>query len=200
MARPKGFDQTAVLDHAVDAFWEHGYTGTPVQELCDAMGLHPGSLYTAFGDKRALFLTALDRYADTVSRQAIERIERAPDGLAGIRAYFDHLITAMIDGKRRWGCLVTNSTAELALHDPDVAARVKLHLARVEAAFASAVARAQACGELKQVKSHQAAAFLVCLVQGLNVVAKTKPDRRVLQDIVDVALRGLGGSTTVGRR
>ena len=65
------------------------------------------------------------RYVDTVSRQAIERIGSGHSGLSGIRSYFDHLIAAMLDGKRRWGCLITNSVAELALHDPDVAARVK---------------------------------------------------------------------------
>jgi TetR/AcrR family transcriptional regulator, transcriptional repressor for nem operon len=191
MARTKEFDEAAVLDHAVDTFWEHGFDGTAVQDLCAAMGLNPGSLYGAFGDKRALFLAALDRYVDTVSGQALERIGSGHSGLTGIRSYFDYLIAAMLDGKRRWGCLITNSAAELALHDPDVAARVKLHLARIESAFASALARAHASGELAEGIGAQGATFLVCLVQGLNILAKTKPERQVLEGVVDFTLKAL---------
>jgi TetR/AcrR family transcriptional repressor of nem operon len=200
MARPKEFDEATVLDEAVDAFWERGFDGTAVQDLCAAMGLNPGSLYGTFGDKRALFLAALDRYVDTVSRQAIERIDAADSGMAGIRAYFDQLISAMLGGKRRWGCLITNSAAELALHDPDVAARVKLHLARIESAFASALARAQASGEVVGGAGPQSATFLVCLVQGLNILAKTKPERRVLEGVVDVALKALASPGSRTRR
>ena len=83
------------------------------------------------------------------------------------------------------------SAAELALHDPDVAARVKLHLARIESAFASGLARAQASGELAEGGGPQTATFLVCLVQGLNILAKTKPERRVLEGVVDVAFKAL---------
>ena len=200
MGRPKEFDEAAVLDHAMDTFWEHGFDGTAVHDLCAAMRLNPGSLYGAFGDKRALFLAALDRYVVTVSRQAIERIEGADSGMAGLRAYFDHLIAAILGGKRRWGCLVTNSAAELALHDPDVAARVKLHLARIESAFAGALARAQASGEVVGGSAPLMAAFLVCLVQGLNILAKTKPERRVLEGVVDVALKALVNPESRTRR
>jgi TetR/AcrR family transcriptional repressor of nem operon len=200
MARPKEFDEATVLDEAVDAFWERGFDGTVVQDLCAAMGLNPGSLYGTFGDKRALFLAALDRYVDTVSRQAIERIGGGHSGLTGIRSYFDHLIAAMLDGKRRWGCLITNSAAELALHDPDVAARVKLQLARIESAFASALARAQAAGELAEGAGPHGAAFLVCLVQGLNILAKIKPERRALEGVVEVALKALTSPGSRTRR
>ncbi|HET9664675.1 MAG TPA: helix-turn-helix domain-containing protein, partial [Burkholderiales bacterium] len=62
MSRPREFDSSAALDRAVDTFWARGYDGTAVQDLCSAMDLNPGSLYGAFGDKRALFLAALDRY------------------------------------------------------------------------------------------------------------------------------------------
>lgn len=191
MPRPREFNHSAALDRAVDAFWERGYDGAAVQDLCSAMDLNPGSLYGAFGDKRALFLAVLDRYMDTVSRLAIDCIGGAPSGMLGIRAFFDNLIAAMTGGKRRWGCLVTNSVAELSLRDPEIAQKVKLHLARVETAFAGALARARKEGELAQGIGPESAVYLVCVLQGLNVLTKTKPGREVLQGIVDVALKTL---------
>ena len=194
MGRPREFDHSAALDRAVDTFWERGFDGTAMRDLCSAMNLNPGSLYGAFGDKRALFLAALDRYMDTVSKLAIDCIGGAPTGMAGIRSFFESLVDVMTDGKRRWGCLITNSVAELSLRDQEVAEKVKLHLARVETAFASALARAKAEGELAEGVGQESAGYLLCVLQGLNVLAKTKPGRPVLIGIVNVALKNLSAT------
>lgn len=191
MARPQQFDPTLALEQAMDTFWERGFESTPVRDLCQAMGMNSGSVYGAFGDKRALFLAALDHYIDTVSRDAAQRISSAGSGLAGIRAFFEFLIDAIRSGKRRWGCLVTNSVAELACRDPDVAAKAKLQLTRLERSFAAALAQARAAGETAPEVGPEAATFLVCVVQGLNVLARTNPSRLTLQRVVDVALRSL---------
>ncbi|HZM37449.1 MAG TPA: TetR/AcrR family transcriptional regulator [Burkholderiales bacterium] len=191
MPRPREFDEAKALDRAVDAFWQRGYDATGVQDLCAAMDLNPGSLYGAFGDKRALFLAALDRYMQSVSTLAIDCLGGAPSGMEGIRALFEHVIGAMTGGKRKWGCLITNSVAELSLRDPEVAAKVRVHLARVETAFAGALVRAKAAGELAEGVGSESAPYLVCVLQGLNVLAKTMPGRQALSAIVNVALRGL---------
>jgi TetR/AcrR family transcriptional repressor of nem operon len=191
MSRPRAFDTDTAIDRAVETFWQNGYDGTGMQDLCASMQLHSGSIYAAFGDKRGLFLAAMDRYIDTVSREAIERIGGASSGLAGIRAYFDYLVEAIVDGKRRWGCLITNAVAELAQRDPEIAARISVHLGRVDAAFRSALARARSEGALAEGVGPEKSAYLLCVLQGLNVLAKTQPPRKVLQEIVDTALAGL---------
>lgn len=155
------------------------------------MQLYPGSVYSAYGDKRTLFLRVLDRYMATISRDAVEWLGRETSGLQAIRGYFGHLIEGIVEGKRKWGCLITNTIVELAQRDPDIALKVKLHLARVETAFAGAIARAKAAGEISEDSTLDAAGFLVCLVQGLNVLAKTNPDRQHLNSIVAIALASL---------
>lgn len=192
MGRQRSFDTDEVLDRAMDLFWEHGFDATAMQALSRGTGLHAGSVYAAFGSKRGLFLHALQRYMRVVSHQAIEKLSVSPSGLEAIRGHFASLIDAMIDGKRRWGCLVTNAVVELALDDLEVAEAARLHLTRLEAAFAGAIERAKAQGELPATAvSGDLAAFLVCTMQGLNVLAKTKPGRPALQVVVDVAMRAL---------
>lgn len=191
MSRIREFDTDAAVDRAVETFWRNGYVGTGMQDLCAAMNLHSGSIYAAFGDKRGLFMAAMDRYIDTVSREAIERIGGAASGIAGIRAYFEYLVEAIVDGKRRWGCLITNAVAELAQRDPEIAAKIAVHLGRVDSAFQSALARARSEGELAEGVGPEKSAYLLCLLQGLNVLAKTQPPRKVLKEIVDTAIAGL---------
>ena len=60
--RPRAFDRDAALDRAMHLFWRKGYESTSVSDLTEAMGIAPPSLYAAFGDKKRLFLEAVDRY------------------------------------------------------------------------------------------------------------------------------------------
>ena len=80
MARPREFDIDAVLDGPWIFFWAQGYETTGMQGVCRATGLNAGSLYLAFGDKRGLFIQALQRYMRVVSHQAIERLNSNPWG------------------------------------------------------------------------------------------------------------------------
>lgn len=188
MGRVKRFDPEEKLDIAVDAFWQNGFDASGIQELCTAMGLYPASVYGAYGDKRDLFVRALDRYMATVSRDAVQILGREASGMAAIRHYFQYIVDGIVDGKRQWGCLITNTIVELAQRDKEIAAKVALHLARLETAFAGAVARGRASGEIPETVPEEMANFLVCVVQGLNVLAKTKPPRESLEAIVSAAL------------
>ena len=58
--RPRSFDTDDVLARVRDTFWKYGYAGTSMDQLSAATGLHKPSLYGAFGDKKALYLAALD--------------------------------------------------------------------------------------------------------------------------------------------
>src|ERR1700722_3582756 len=60
--RPRAFDEEVVLDVAMRLFWEHGFDGTSMSELTEAMGINRRSVYAAFGNKEALFTASLERY------------------------------------------------------------------------------------------------------------------------------------------
>ena len=64
MARTKEFNPEKSLDAAVEVFWESGYERASLDALMDKMGVARQSLYDTFGDKRALYLKALERYRD----------------------------------------------------------------------------------------------------------------------------------------
>jgi TetR/AcrR family transcriptional regulator, copper-responsive repressor len=62
VGRPREFDRDSALEGAVMAFWEKGFESTSIAELTRRLGIAGPSLYAAFGDKRALYLEALDLY------------------------------------------------------------------------------------------------------------------------------------------
>lgn len=185
MARHREFDENDALDAAIEVFWRRGYSGAPIQEICDAMGLNPGSVYAAFGNKHGLFLAVIRRYLDSMNRPGLELLESTPCGLDGIRAYFDFIADGIINGNRRWGCLGTNAFVELKEIDDDVAQLMSDHLARLEAAFCGALKRDSLENPESQAK------YLLCVAQGLNVFAKTSPSRGSLNSVIDSAMASL---------
>lgn len=185
MARHREFDENDALDAAIEVFWRRGYSGAPIQEICDAMGLNPGSVYAAFGNKHGLFLAVIRRYLDSMNRPGLELLESTPCGLDGIRAYFDFIADGIINGNRRWGCLGTNAFVELKEIDDDVAQLMSDHLARLEAAFCGALKRDSMENPESQAK------YLLCVAQGLNVLAKTSPSRGALNSVIDSAMASL---------
>ncbi|HEX4223084.1 MAG TPA: TetR/AcrR family transcriptional regulator [Pseudonocardiaceae bacterium] len=191
MGRNRSFDVDEALGSALRAFWEHGYDKTSMQDICQAMNIQPGSVYATFGSKRDLFVAALRRYAETVSAEAVARVTDASSGLRGIRDYFTHLVDAMVDGDRRWGCLITNSLVEFATRDPELVDLMSQHLANLRAAFAAALARAAAADELRPGVDASSADLLVAVVQGMNVLAKSQPGRSALAAVAESAIAGL---------
>src|SRR6185436_9794597 len=70
--RPRSFDTDEVLGRVRDTFWRYGYSGTSMDQLSAATGLHKPSLYGAFGDKKQLYLAALDNYLAQVRAEFAE--------------------------------------------------------------------------------------------------------------------------------
>ena len=52
-------------------------------DLCTCTGLHKGSLYQAFGDKHALFMSALKHYADSEFNETTTVLKESVPVLAG---------------------------------------------------------------------------------------------------------------------
>jgi TetR/AcrR family transcriptional regulator, transcriptional repressor for nem operon len=192
VARPKGFARDVVLDRAMQVFWSRGYEATSIQHLVARMGIQRGSLYDTFGDKRGLFFAAIERYDRVVTAKLLATLDGPGSGKDAIRQFFRLKVDLSVEPGRPRGCLVTNSTAELASRDRGTATRVGAVLAKIEAAFHRAVLRAQKAGEIDPTRNPRALArFLTSSAQGLSVMAKASSDRAVLEDIVKVTLAAL---------
>lgn len=192
--RPREFDPEVVLDRSMREFWERGYRDTSVDDLVKATGVRPGSLYNAFpGGKRRLFLEALARYSALVVPEKLGALEHVGAGLPELRAYFDGLVHDLTTEEGRMGCLMVNSTVELAAEDSEVGAIVRAHMARLERNAERALRNARRRGEISErVHPRAKATQLMATGMGLMVVGKADPGRAVLETIVKAAFADLG--------
>ncbi len=199
MARPRTFDDDTALDAAVGCFWRGGLQGTSVRELADEMGLSGPSLYNAFGDKRALFLQALERYAATVLRARIGRLVAMPSPRDAIDAFFSEMIDRSLGDPERRGCLLINSALEAAPHDPEIAHAVAAYFAEIEGFLRARVEAAQAMGEVSAtLDAGDMGRLLLGVLVAIRVLSRTGAARPQLEGIVRPALAALGGAIDVG--
>ena len=194
MARPREFDEHAVLNAAMNRFWEHGYQATSMRDLAVETGLTSPSLYNAFGDKRALFRQVLERYGQHSSRARIARLEASMPPKDAIKAFITEIVEHSLSDKDRRGCLLVNSALEIGPHDPEIGAEVARRLGEVEAFFRRCVVSAQKEGMVPADRdAKDLARVLLAVLLGIRVVARARPQRKLLEGMARPVLAMLDG-------
>ena len=188
--RPREFDMEAALDEALLVFRERGYHAASLADLGSAMKLTPGSIYKAFSDKREIFFAAFDRYTDLRNAKLQQLLDAESKGLDKLRAMLRFYAEAShgIEGRR--GCLVVGSAIGLATFDSEMAARVTAALRRVETLLRDLIRLGQSDGSVpSKIDADASACALMCLLQGLRVIAKAGRTRAEMMAAADQALR-----------
>ena len=189
MARPIGFDETAALDAAIECFRRRGYEATSVRDLTACMGIGATSLYNSFGDKRALFIKALERYIDRSVRARLNRLESSLTPKQAVRTLIEDVIERSLADRTRGGCLLINSALEIAPHDPELGAEIAERLGEIEGFFRRSIVAAQTDGTMPQkLNSCDTARLLLGVLLGIRVLARSKPERALLEGVARPAL------------
>ncbi|MFM0527373.1 TetR/AcrR family transcriptional regulator [Paraburkholderia strydomiana] len=185
MARPREFDELEVLDAAVHQFWIYGYEATSVRELAENMGITGASLYNAFGDKRSLFRRTLAHYVENSFGDRVSRFEGRLSPKAAIVAFFREIVNRSVSDEDRKGCLLVNSALEVAPHDAEFQEIIAEVLVQVEAFFRRCVKAGQQAGEIPATHSaDDLARMLLSMLLGIRVLARTRPERSLLEGLL----------------
>lgn len=147
--RPRKVDPEIALNRARNAFWDTGYAATSLDDLSAATGLNRPSLYGAFGDKQALYLAALRKSRQELTRSLTAAL--APDEplRKGLERVFGSASQIYVQGERaQRGCFLIGTAVTESVADPQIRDELAGALAEIDAAFAARFARARAAGEL----------------------------------------------------
>lgn len=198
MARPRTFDETAVLDAAAAEFRVHGYADTSTEQLCEAAGVKRSSLYNTFTSKDELFVRALEHYVETTGAAQTEVLEDADlDGMARLRGVLDLIleeeVAAAHDGHAA-GCMVVGSrmTPNLEARDERVGRILDRSLDRQVSTLSHAVAVGQRDGSVRSgVSTRDAALLVVSIISGIRVLAQAGSRPEELRRVAMLGLDAL---------
>jgi TetR/AcrR family transcriptional repressor of nem operon len=189
MARPKEFDRERVLRKAIGLFCQQGFAATSTDELMRVMDVGRQSMYDTFGDKRALFLKALEMYVtDSVHAINVE-LERPGSALSAVQ----NALTAFAersDLSNAEGCMGLNAISEFGQRDADVT-RITRHAAQVQRrTLMRVLTTAKNQGELSSdADLNSMADFFEGTLAGIRMAAKAGKSRRALRNIAAFAAR-----------
>ena len=189
MARSKEFDPDEALERAIRVFARGGYDGASTEELVTAMNISRQSMYDTFGDKRQLYLQALQRYCSENTAQIIGTMYLHPSQLQGLQSALLEFAGRLAKNPEQ-GCLGIGATAQFGRSDPDITAIIDQSGTTLTAAFERLIREGQKSGEMaRDMDPSVAAQFVSSLLVGLKLSARAGVTPTALRGIVQTALR-----------
>lgn len=192
MARKKEFNEDELLNKALSLFWDKGYHATSAQDLVDRLGINRSSLYNTYTDKKTLFAKSLRQYQSKNTNAVLSLLNNADNAEEVITQILYAVIKESEEDTLAKGCFMVNTAVELSSHDKEIADLVTENNLSVENALAKTIEKGQHDGQFKTaIDSRALARFIFSTISGLRVAARAGADRKVLEDIVTVALSAL---------
>ncbi len=190
IGRPLSFDRDVALREAMLAFWRHGYQTTSISDLTAAMGVTAPSIYAAFGNKRRLFLEAVNLYIGDPSAMD-EWVHAAPTAQDAARSLLVASAERFTGEATPPGCLLASATASGSAACAEVMAAVSQVRRRIETALRQRIERDVTSGSLPEATCSDALAGMVmAIIQGMSVLARDGAGRQKLLAITEQTLRG----------
>ena len=194
--RPRSYDPDLALERARDTFWRNGYAATSLDELAAAMGINRPSLYAGFGDKRDLYMAAVERYAADSRTWLAQELSKARPLRTALRAIYRSATAFYLtgdDGPR--GCFLVGTAVTESTSNKRVRSIVDSTFDAFTDLFTERFVRAIEEGELSSAAAPQALAQVA--TAALNTIAlraRTGAERKVLNALVDATIEVICGA------
>jgi AcrR family transcriptional regulator len=189
LGRPLSFDRDAALEKAMLLFWRQGYEATSLSELTTAMGISPPSLYAVFGDKKRLFLAAVERYV-AMSESSPDLIRKAPTAREAVSDLLRASVVGHTQKGKPPGCFLVSGAANCSAASQDVQDKMARMRGKVERALKDKIRSAIEEGELPaDTDAATLAAFYMSVTQGMSAQAQDGARRERLLGIAESAMR-----------
>ena len=185
IGRPKTFNKDEILKIAMHYFWEHGYTGSTLDDLLLAMGIKKSSFYRTFTSKEELFSASLALYREEMLHQLLSLKEEL-----GAKKTMLMLTTTTIDELRKTGkvkgCLLVNSGQECYNKYGDLSNQITLEFNFLQDLFVDFIKEAQESGEILTKKEAKIiAGRYMNALNGLIVSIQAGASMELIDDVVN---------------
>jgi len=187
--RPLGFDRDVALREAMLLFWRHGYEATSVNDLTKAMGITPPSLYTAFGDKKQLFLEAVELYTSgAITSELI--IDEAPTAREAAAGLLRASAIGFTGESTPTGCLLASSTISCSAAAADVQKALRDIRYNIEMHLQRKIAEDRSMRKLKpKINAEALAGHIMAVIQGMSTLARDGATREKLSSVASTAMQ-----------
>ncbi len=191
--RPRKIDPETVLDAIMMTFWQHGYLDTTMSQLTQATNMAKPGLYAAFGDKEALFKTAIKQYNHVVAKPMLDDICHSNDELICVfTRYLDRVASTVLNPLGPKGCLAANSLVQCPTMSDELNQLSKAEHEYRRKVFLERLTLAKDKGELSNQSDPESLShFIAGQVLAITVMARAGADKATLDQLIQVAMASL---------
>jgi AcrR family transcriptional regulator len=187
--RPLSFDRDQALQKAMLLFWRHGYEATSLNDLTAALEVKPSSIYSAFGDKKGLFLDAVSLYMSGPVT-AFSIIDDAPTARDAARELLNVSAVGYTGANTPPGCLLASSAISCSEAANDVKEELAAIRRDIEARLRNKIDWSVGQGHLPGDTDADALAGLTMgVIQGMSTLARDGAARGKLLKVAETAMR-----------
>lgn len=173
----------------MNAFLRKGFGQTSLVDLETATGLNRRQLYNDFGDKRALFLQALEDFCVVAGKKVLHPLEGPEPGLEAIESTLFGMIDLAETPFGRLGCLICNTSREPVGQEPEVRGVIDRYFRRIEGGYRNVLANAQSTGELPESEDvDRLARFFLGVHVAICVMGRGGESLSTLRDVATEAI------------
>ncbi|MBA6384158.1 TetR/AcrR family transcriptional regulator [Colwellia sp. BRX10-6] len=192
----RSFDETTALNAAMNVFWQKGYVGASLTDLTKEMGINKPSMYSAFGNKEALFVKATQCYIDTKMKPHMALLFAPDISLKNrLKNHMMSIVTMQCSDEQAKGCYLVLCQSELV--SGDIPEQAKLILKDAEVIpkqlyvdFFNQDLEAIALGLNKNADANSLSVYT--LLKGTASMARSGVPKSQLEYTVDSMLKGIG--------
>jgi TetR/AcrR family transcriptional regulator, transcriptional repressor for nem operon len=176
-----------IVAAAADLILQQGVARTTLDDVRAEAGVSSSQIYHYFADKEALVRAVVDYRAHTIVGEFHEPALAAIDGIDGLRAWRDMIVSLQRDADCRGGCPLGSLGSELAELDHVARCDVAAGYARWEAAIRTCLHGMRDRGQLiPAADPDQLATAILAALQGGLLLAQIERDIRPLASALDV--------------
>ncbi len=171
-------------------FWAHGFDGTSMPMLTDAMGISAQSLYAAFGSKEALYRETIGLYRETIGGFGARALAEEVDAADALARLIHEAAEVFRGTQGSPGCMIT--TAPDGIEDSPLSRFGRELRAASIAAVAERIERGRREGQIRSDVDSAAWAHLIgAIIQGMSVQARDGAPVEALRSMASLATDAL---------
>lgn len=178
MPRYKEYNETRVVEKAMNEFWTNGYGATSVSVLTQKMRINKFTFYEGFESKEQLLLRTMKYYYTQYFIRVLDQLRSEKD----IIGFFVKILEPRENGL--CGCYILSITAEIGDSIPEAVKILKEYIASVEEVLSTIAADVspKASGKEHEVKVRQ----LIALFTSVPLIRSIKSKQSCLEYVREI--------------
>lgn len=174
-----------LIDATYEEVYSHGYQGSALADILSHAGVHKGSMYHLFSNKKEMALAA-------IHEKIAERFRTRYSVVAeGDGKYLETFFCSLRDLNQRdfkRGCPVANIVQEMSNIDEDFNSLMKSIYAEFRLGIKTIYDRAFEVGELRECDTDKLALFTTVALEGAILAVKASGDPKDYLDSIEMLI------------